>query len=191
MRSKWSGAWVAALAVSVCGTAFGADFAIDKVHSAALFKVKHMGASYLYGQFTDVGGSISFDAASPEASKVEVSIKAESVNTNNAARDTHLRGPDFFNVKEFSSLSFKSTAWKKTGENMYDVTGELTLAGKTKTITAPVEHVGDGKNPQGKSITGFHTVFTIDRSEFGIKYGLPDAVGKDVQITISVEGLKK
>ena len=190
MRLQWTG--VMAAAVITCGgAAFGADYQIDPIHSFALFKVKHMGASYAYGEFTDVGGTLSFDAAKPEASKVEVSIKAESVFTHNEARDKHVRGPDFLNTKEFPSMTFKSTAWKKTGENMFDVSGELTIAGKTKTITVPVEHVGDGKDPRGRSLSGFHTVFTIDRSEFGMKYGLPDALGKDVQITLGVEGFKK
>jgi polyisoprenoid-binding protein YceI len=190
MRFSWT--MMCAAAVLLAGRpAFGADYQIDGVHSFALFKVKHMGASYVYGEFTDLGGTFSFDAAKPEASKVEVSIKAESVFTHNEARDKHVRGPDFFNTKEFPTLSFKSASWKKTGEHTYDVTGDLTMAGKTKTITVPVEHVGDGKSPRGQSLTGFHTTFTVDRSEFGINYGLPDAVGKDVQVTFAVEGIKK
>ena len=64
------------------------------------------------------------------------------------------------------------------------------MHGKSKTITVPVEHVGDGKDPRGRELTGFHTTFTIDRSEFGIVYGLPDGAGKDVQVIFSVEGIK-
>src|SRR5689334_20805708 len=117
MRLQWTGALAAA--VIACGGAFGADFQIDPVHSFALFKVKHLGASYAYGEFTDVSGTISFDPAKPETSKVEVSIKAESVFTHNEGRDKHVRGPDFLNTKEFPALTFKSTAWKKTGENTF------------------------------------------------------------------------
>jgi polyisoprenoid-binding protein YceI len=173
------------------GAAFGADFTIDPVHSAAIFKVKHMGASYTYGQFTDIAGQFSFDPAKPEASSVEVTIKADSINTHNEMRDRHLKGPDFFDTKENPTLSFKSTAWKKTSEHTYDVTGDITLRGKSKSITVPVEHVGDGKDPRGNELTGFHTMFTIDRSEFGINYGLPDAVPSKVEIIFSVEGTKK
>lgn len=181
----------AAMALLAGGAASGADFTIDPVHSTAIFKVKHMGASYVYGRFTDIAGSFTFDPAKPEASTVQVTIRAESVDTHNELRDRHLKGPDFFNTKENPTLTFKSTAWKKTGGQTYDVTGEITLRGKSKTITVPVEHVGDGKDPRGKELTGFHTTFTIDRSEFGINYGLPDAVTKDVEIIFSVEGDKK
>jgi len=177
--------------VLVGATAFGADFTIDPVHSAAIFKVKHMGASYTYGRFNDIAGSFSFDPAKPEASAIQVTIQAESVDTHNELRDRHLKGPDFFNTKENPTLTFTSTAWKKTGDHTYDVTGELVMRGKSKAITVPVEHVGDGKDPRGKELTGFHTTFTIDRSEFGINYGLPDAVPSKVEIIFSVEGTKK
>ena len=152
-----------------------------------------MGASYVYGQFTAIAGSIAFDAGNPEASSVEVTIKSESVTTHNAGRDRHISGPDFFNVKEFPVLTFKSSSWKKTGENTYTVTGDFTLLGVTKTITASLEHVGDG-TMRGKEIAGFHAVFSIDRSDFGMQYGIaPDGGGlsKDIEITISVESSKQ
>lgn len=176
-----------------CGTALGADYTIDPVHSAALFKVKHLGASYAYGQFPGISGSIAFDPAKPETSTVTVTIKTESVNTFNEMRDRHLKSPDFFNAKEFPEMTFKSTSWKKTGDKTYDVTGDLTINGKTKPITVQVEHVGDGKNQRGQDLTGFHTVFTIDRTDFGMTYGVVDGgggLGKEVVVTISVEGIK-
>ena len=185
--------WVALAAYLTHGPSFAADYKIDPVHSFALFKVKHMGASYVYGQFTAIAGSIAFDAGNPEASSVEVTIKSESVTTHNAGRDRHISGPDFFNVKEFPVLTFKSSSWKKTGENTYTVTGDFTLLGVTKTITASLEHVGDG-TMRGKEIAGFHAVFSIDRSDFGMQYGIaPDGggLGKDIEITISVESIKQ
>jgi len=177
--------------VLASASAFGADFNVDAVHSSAIFKVKHMGASYTYGRFNEIAGQISFDPSKPEASSVQVTIQAESVDTHNEMRDRHLRGPDFFDTKEHPTLSFKSTAWKKTGDRTYDVTGEITMRGKSKTITVPVEHVGDGKDPRGRELTGFHTAFRVDRSEFGIVYGLPDGAGKDVDIILSIEAIKK
>lgn len=191
MRLQMMG--LCAAAILVCGAAFGAEYTIDTVHSAAIFKVKHMGASWSYGQFTDIAGTLSYDPAKAEASTIEVTIKAESVNTHNEMRDRHLKGPDFFNTKENPTLSFKSSAWKKTGDHTYDVTGELSIAGKSKTITVPVEHVGDGKDPRGNELTGFHTTFTIDRTEFGMNYGVVEGggIGKDVEVTFSVEAIKK
>lgn len=177
-------------AAMLSAPAFGADYTIDAVHSVAMYKVKHLGASYAYGRFNDIAGTFSFDAAKPEASKIDVTIKTDSVDTHNEMRDRHLKGPDFLNAQENPTMTFKSTAWKKTGENTYDVTGDLTLRGKSKTITVPVEHVGDGKDPRGNELTGFHTVFTIDRSEFGVNYGLPDAIPAKLDIIFSIEGTK-
>ncbi len=178
--------------VFACAPAFGANFTIDNAHSFALFKVNHLGASYAYGQFSAIAGKISFDAAKPEGNSVEVTIKTESVNTHNEMRDRHLKSPDFFNAKEFPEMTFKSTGWKKTGDKTYDVTGDLTINGKTKSITVPVEHVGDGKNPRGQELTGFHTTFTIDRTEFGMNYGVAESggLGKNVDVTFSVESIK-
>jgi polyisoprenoid-binding protein YceI len=154
--------------------------------------VNHLGASYSYGQFTDIAGKITFDASKPEGGSVDVTIKTESVTTFNEMRDRHLKSPDFFNAKEFPALTFKSTAWKKTGEKTFDVTGDLTINGKTKQITVPVQHVGDGKNQRGQELTGFHTTFKVDRTEFGMNYGVAETggLGKDVDIIFSVEAIK-
>ncbi len=191
MRLQLMGVCIAA--VAVCGGAFGAEYTIDPVHSTALFKVRHLGASYSYGQFTDIAGTVNFDAAKPEASTVDVTIQTESVNTHNEARDRHLKGPDFFNTKEFPTMMFKSTSWKKTGDKSFDVTGDLQILGKTKSITVPVDHIGDGKDPRGNELSGFHGKFTIDRTEFGMTYGVAEegGIGHWIEVTISVEGQKK
>lgn len=184
---------IVAVAGLTHATVFAAEYKIDPVHSFALFKVKHMGASYVYGQFTEIAGTIAFDAADPEASSVEVTVKTKSVTTHNTQRDRHISGPDFLNVKEFPEMTFKSSSWKKVGEKAYEVTGDFTLLGVKKTITATVEHVGNG-TMRGKELTGFHTVFSIDRSEFGMQYGIsPDGgdLGKDIEIILSVESIKQ
>lgn len=186
-----------AVALAVClgqGVAFAAEYKVDPANSFAFYKVKHFGTSYAYGRFTAMEGTISFDAANPEASSVEISIKSDSVSTHVPARNRHLSGPDFFNAKEFPTMKFKSTSWEKSGDRTYTVTGNFTMVGVTKTITARVEHVGDGKNPQGGAISGFQAVFNIDRTEFGMKYGVkPDGtgLGKDIEITVSVQSVKQ
>jgi len=186
-----------AIALAVClgqTVVLAAEYKVDPVNSFALYKVKHFGASYAYGQFTALEGTISFDASNPEASSVEISIKADSVSTHNPARDRHLSGPDFFNAKEFPTMKFKSTSWKKAGDHDYKVTGTFTMLGVTKTIAATVEHVGDGKNPRGGAVSGFHAVFKIDRTEFGMNYGVVPGGGglaKDIEITVSIQSVKQ
>ena len=105
----------------------------------------------------------------PEASKVEVTIQAESVFTHNEARDKHLRGPDFFNTKEFPTLTFKSASWKKTGENTFDVTGDLTIKDVTKEVVLKTTLLGFGPGMRpGSLLSGWEATTTIKKSEFGL-----------------------
>ncbi|MEK7794696.1 MAG: YceI family protein [Candidatus Hydrogenedentota bacterium] len=168
----------------------GADtWTVDPVHSSAIFKVHHLGASNVYGAIPKISGTVDF-SEDLSSGAVDVSIAAESVTTNNGARDTHLKGPDFFNAKEFPNITFKSTAWKRTGDHTADVTGDFTLLGKTESITAQVTHTGTGSNPRsGKPIVGFETIFEIDRTKFGMNYGVAETggVGKEVMIIFAVE----
>lgn len=185
----------AVVALLIAGIASAAEYKIDPVHSFAIFKVKHLGASYAYGQFVEINGTVEFDTDNPESSSVDVTIETASLTTHNEARDRHLRGPDFFSVKEFPVMTFKSTSWKKTGEDTYEVSGDLTLLGQTKPLTVEVKHVGIGENPRsGAELAGFHTTFMIDRTDFGMNYGVvdgPGGLGKDVEVIFSVEGIRQ
>jgi len=180
------------------GGAFGAsaaEYEIDPNHSFALFKVKHLGASWTYGNFAEVTGTFRFDPDSPEDGSVRVTIPTESLVTFNKSRDQHLKGPDFFKVKEFPEMTFVSTAWKPLDEDTYQVTGDFTLLGKSQEITVEVDHVGTGANPQsGAELRGFHTTFTLDRTDFGMTYGVSEGgggLGKEVEVIVSIEGIKQ
>ena len=176
--------------LTIGAIAAGADtWTIDPVHSSAVFKVHHLGASNVYGAIPKISGTVEF-SEDLSSGKVDVTIATEAVTTFNPARDTHLKSPDFFNVKEFPNVTFKSTAWKKTGDHTADVTGDFTLLGKTQSITVPVTHTGAGSNPRsGKPLVGFETTFVIDRTKFGMNYGVDEkgGVGKDVTVMFAVE----
>ena len=191
--SVFSVCCAAIVAAVLCLPAFGAEYSIDPVHSSALFKVNHLGASNVWGAIPGVTGRITFDASKPEASSVEITIKPERLTTFNQSRDNHLKSPDFFNAKQFPVITFKSRSWKKTGENSFMVTGDFTLRGVTKELSVAVTHVGMGKNRQGKELAGFETQFTIDRTDFGMTYGVAKSggLGKEVTIIISVESVKQ
>jgi len=182
---------VAAL-VLTSAPAFAADtYEIDAVHSAFLFRVKHLGVSYSYGRFNEATGKFTIDAADPTKNAIEIEVKADSIDTANAGRDKHLKGPDFFNTVEFPTLSFKSTAIKKKDGNKYEVTGDLTMHGVTKQVTTEAELVGTGKHPKsGAPIAGWETTLTIKRSDYGMTYGL-EGIGDEVTLTISLEGAAK
>lgn len=159
---------------------------VDGVHSSVVFKVQHGGASWFYGTFNTVAGTIAYDAAKPENCSFEIEIDPASVDTRNEQRDQHLRGPDFFDCKQYPSMTFKSKKVAKDGDAM-KVEGTLTAHGVEKPVTAKVQMTGSGEM-MGKKIAGFEATFTIKRSEFGIEYGLAQkALGDEVHLTIAVE----
>jgi polyisoprenoid-binding protein YceI len=166
-------------------------YIVDPVHSSVIFKVSHMNVSNFYGRFNDAGGTISIDTKNPAASSVDVQIVSESVDTHSEARDKHLRSADFFSVKEFPKISFKSKSVKKVDDHNYEIAGELTLRGVSKPLTVKAAQTGTGKNPQsGAASIGFETTFTVKRSDFGVKYGA-GALGEEVQLTVALEANQK
>lgn len=178
------------LAVPAAHATAADTYKVDASHSAVVFKVKHMNTSNAYGRFNDIAGTFTLDEANPAACAFDFTVKADSIDTANAQRDQHLKNQDFFNVRQFPTITFKSKTVAKSGPK-YKVTGDLTLHGVTKPVEVVIEPIGKGKNPQGGGeIAGIEATFAIKRSEFGMTYGVPNAVGDDVQLIVSVEGGK-
>ncbi len=127
------------------GSAVAADYKIDKEgqHAFVNFRIQHLGYSWLYGTFKDFDGTFSFDEANPSADKVNVTINTNSVDTNHAERDKHLRSAEFLNVAKFPQATFTSTEVKKDGDGL-DITGNLTLNGVTKPVTLDAKTDGSG-----------------------------------------------
>lgn len=165
-------------------------YSIDPVHSSVAFRIKHMNLAPFYGQFNDISGTVKLDAADPTKSEMEVSIKVDAVDSHNEKRDAHLKSPDFFNAKNFPTMTFKSKSFAKSGDHAFDVSGDLTIHGVTKPITVKLEKTGEGKSPMGGQAIGFGTEFTIKRSDFGMS-GMLDALGDEVRVMIGLEAGKK
>ena len=176
----------------VGGQAFAADYAIDKQgqHAFVNFKISHLGYSWLWGTFKDFDGSFSFDAAKPEQSKVNVTLKTASVDTNHAERDKHLRSDDFLNVAKHPTATFESTSVKSTGEGTADITGNLTLNGVPKPVVIAAKFIGEGDDPWGGYRAGFEGSMTLTLKDFDIKMDLGPA-SQTVDLIISVEGVRK
>lgn len=176
----------------VGGQAFAADYAIDKQgqHAFVNFKISHLGYSWLWGTFKDFDGSFSFDAAKPEQSKVNVTLKTASVDTNHAERDKHLRSDDFLNVAKHPTATFESTSVKTTGEGTAAITGNLTLNGVTKPVVIAAKFIGEGDDPWGGYRAGFEGSTTLTLKDFDIKMDLGPA-SQTVDLIISVEGVRK
>ncbi len=161
-------------------------YTIDSVHSTVIFSTMHMETARFYGRFNDFSGTITFDEAAPEKSKVEISIKTTTVDTANKGRDDHLRGADFFDVQQFPAATFNSTSVKKAEGKNWAVTGTLTFHGVKKEITLQLEKTGAGKGRKGESLIGFHGTFSIQRGDFGIEYG-KGMLGEQVDLILSIE----
>lgn len=167
-------------------------YEIDLVHSSILFRASHMGISHTWGRFDKFSGSLSYDAQDPAACAVRLSVEAGSVNTGDSGRDGHLANNDFFNAKQFPTISFASTKVSAAGEGKLKVDGELELLGVKKPISFEITKVGEGDFPYDKSHRiGFDASFTIDRTEYGMKYGAAPGKADTVLLTISLEGIRK
>lgn len=178
------------------GPALAADtLVIDKSHSEAGFQIRHL-FSQVRGRFGAFEGTILMDPAKPEASSVRFTIDASSIDTDNADRDKHLRSPDFFDVANHPTITFRSETIRATGKDRHEVTGKLTMRGVTKTITLPVSFLGIGKDPWGNERAGFTTSVTLNRKDFGINWNkaLDNGgvlLGDDVAVTVDLEAIKQ
>jgi polyisoprenoid-binding protein YceI len=164
-------------------------FKVDPVHSFVLFSVQHLGIANTYGRFNDISGTVVFDKNNPSKSSVELSVPVESLDTHNSIRDRSVKSPDFFDAKQFPTMTFKSTKVEGTG-NTLKVSGDLTIHGVTKPMTVDFKKGGEGKGVFGEMRGGGETHFTIRRSDFGMNFE-QGAVGDEVNITLSLEGIKK
>lgn len=187
---------LASLALGLLASAGAATetYAIDPVHSSVGFTIRHV-FSKVPGSFTKFSGTIVVDHANPAANSADATIEIGSVTTANEKRDTHLKTPDFFDVAKFPAITFKSTSWAKTGADSYDVTGDLTIHGVTKSVVLKVKSLGFGPGmTPGSHVSGWEATTTINRRDYGVNGPamLGAAVGDEVAITINVEaGLKK
>ena len=164
-------------------------YSADPVHSSVVFRVKHMNTSYAWGRFNDLSGSFTLDPADPAKSKMAFTIKAGSVDSNSKIRDNHLKSPDFFNVVQYPEITFASKSVAKAS-NGYQVDGMLTFHGVTKPISFVIASTGTGKDMKGNAIAGIDTNFVLKQSDFGITK-MAAAIGDEVNVIVSIEGVKK
>ena len=186
-RSVYSLALVLVTTALLAAPLRAADtYKVDPVHSTVIFRINHLGTSWVYGRFDDVAGTFSVDDKTPS---FDFTVNADSVDTNNKQRDTHVKSADFFSVKEFPTITFKSTTVASTGDKKYDVTGDLTLHGVTKSITVPLEFVGAADTKMG-SRAGYEAHFSVKRSDYGMDK-MVGMIGDEVYLTVSFEGVKE
>lgn len=161
----------------------------DGVHSSVSFKARHLDISWIHGRFNEVEGKFSLDRETPSKSTFTLSIKAASIDTANKARDEHLRQPDYFDVKQFPTIDFKSTAVKAI-DGGYEVTGDFTMHGQTKSISFVLM---GGKEIQFRDMkrVAFSTELSLKRSDFGFDKNNIGLIGDEARILIDCEGVRK
>ena len=169
---------------------------LDPMHSEIQFKIKHLVISTVTGSFTSFEGTAQTEGDDFENAQVEFTLDVDSVNTNQEARDQHLRGEDFFNAAQYPKISFTSTSFIKKSGGEYKLTGDLTIKGVTKPVTLDVEHGGTAVDFYGNTKAGFEASGKINRKEFGLTWGgVPEAgaivVGEDVKLIMNVQFAKQ
>jgi polyisoprenoid-binding protein YceI len=169
-------------------------YGFDKAHSQIGFAVRHI-LSPVHGEFKDYDGTIHFNPKNPVASKINVTIQAASISTDNDMRDHHLMSKDFFDVGKYPTITFKSSKVTATGENKFKVEGSLTIHGVTKPVVLDVDY--DGTDVMmGNPIAGFSATAKIDRRDFGLVWNQALAsgnlmVGNDVTINLDISLMTK
>ena len=166
-------------------------YEIDKSHSEVAFQVRHL-LSKVRGRFADFDGKIVFDPERPGQSSVDVSIKAASIDTAEPNRDAHLRSGDFFDIDQFAALTFKSTSVAQKSDDRFDVTGNLTIHGVTKTVTLPATYPGSAKDPWGNDRVAFEAEITLNRKDFGLNWNAAletggFLVGDDIKVQLQIQ----
>lgn len=166
-------------------------YAIDPGHTSVLARVPHMnGVSTSVFRFGTSAGTLTFDPAKLEASKLEVTVDTKSIQTPVKGFADELVGERFLNSGKYPDAKFVSTSVKKTGPTKGDVTGDFTFMGQTHPMTLAVDLVGSGKNMRGGAIVGFHAMGRFKRSDYGFSAMLP-SVGDEITLIIDTEMDKK
>ena len=161
---------------------------IDASHSTVGFSVRHMMVSKVRGSFQKFSGEI-VTGENLEDSKVTATVDATSITTGTEQRDNHIRSADFFEVEQYPTWEFRSTAVRED-----KLEGELTIKGVTRPVTFDLEFTGFGPDAWGGTRAGFEATTTINRNDFGVDIKMPlegggVVVGEKVTVTLEIEGV--
>ena len=173
------------------------QWVVDASHSNAGFTVRHMMITNVRGEFQKLDGKVTWDPAKPEATTIEATIDAASINSRDAQRDGHLKSPDFLDVEKFPHISFKSKSVKAKSKEELSVTGDLTIHGVTKEVVLDVEGPSaPSTDPFGNVRVGATATTKIKRDDFGLTWNAAleaggVLVGNDVKITIDISLIKQ
>jgi polyisoprenoid-binding protein YceI len=171
-------------------------WSIDPTHSEVMFQIKHLVISTVRVQFKTYNGLL--EAAGDDFSGAKATFEAsiDSISTNNADRDGHLKSPDFFDAANFPTLNFESTSFENKGGNDYKITGNFTIKGVTKEVTLDAEFGGIMTDPYGNVKAGFEITGKINRKDFGLTWNAAletggVLVGEEVKLVAEIQLIKQ
>jgi len=143
---------------------------LDPAHTRIGFVARHAMVTKVRGSFNEFEGTAAFDGANPAKSHAEVTIKAASIDTRNAQRDEHLRSNDFLAMQEHPEITFTSTGARQVDDTTFELTGDLTIRGVTKSVTIPFTFEGAATDPFGNLRAGFEGSVAINRKDWGVNW---------------------
>ena len=191
MRSSVIALAAAALLSSGLAQAESATYAIDPTHTFATFEISHFGASTNRGRFDKKTGSVTLDKAA-KTGKVEITLDTTSINTGTAAFDKHLQSADLFDAAKHPTMTFVGDKFTFNGDKVAEVSGNLTLLGKTAPLTLKATQFNCYQSPMLKrEVCGGDFEGTVDRTAHGMNYGVDWGFAKAVRVVIQVEAVKQ
>lgn len=180
--------------ISTANVQAAEQYTIDTkgMHAFVTFKVKHLGFSWLEGHFNKFSGGFTYDEANPANNNVNLTIDTNSLDTNHAERNKHLKSERFFDAKKFPEATFVSTSWEDLGEGKAILKGDFTLRGVVKNISIDVTQIGAGDDPWGGYRRGFEGTATLHLSDYNMKESnILGPLAEDIHLWLSIEGIRK
>lgn len=170
-------------------------WAIDASHSKVSFKVKHLMISNVLGSFKEFEGQVTTSGNDFTSTAVNFSLNTASVDTEVTDRDGHLKSPDFFDAEKFPKITFEGSGMKDLGDDMYELEGQLTIKGVSKSVKLSVEYGGIMSDPWGNVKAGFSISGKINRKDWGLNWNAAleaggVLVGEEVKINCDIELVK-
>lgn len=182
---------VAAAALSGAVQAQTATYMVEPTHTFATFEISHFGAAVNRGRFDKKSGTVQLDKAA-KTGKVEISFDMTSINTGTLPFDKHLQSADLFDAAKFPTATFVGDKFKFEGDKVVEVAGQMTIKGKTQPVTFKANQFACYESPMLKrEVCGGDFETTIDRSAFGVDYGLNFGMPKNVRIVAQIEAVKQ
>ncbi len=190
-KSVFAVSALAAAAVLSTGVAQAASYGIDPTHTFVTFEIGHFGATTNRARFDKKDGKVEFDATA-KSGKVDITIDVTSVNSGTAAFDKHLQSPDIFDAAKHPTIKFASDKFSFNGNKVTEVTGALTLMGKTAPVTLKATQFNCYQSPMLKrEVCGGDFEATIDRTQWGLNYGVDWGFPKNVRLVVQIEAVKQ